>query len=37
MRVIYKFKLKIEDEQFIDIPANPRIISVKQQRGELYI
>jgi hypothetical protein len=37
MRTIYKYQLKLQDDQVIEIPEGAEIISAREQRGEICI
>ncbi len=37
MLTIWKFPLKVADEQIIEMPANARILTVQTQQGKPYL
>lgn len=37
MKTIYKYQLQIKDVQLLELPTNYRILSVKEQNGDLYL
>ena len=37
MRIIYKYELKLEQEQIVNLPIGYEILSAKEQRGKIVI
>lgn len=37
MKTIYKYELKKESTQLIDIPSNSQVLSIEKQNGAIYM